>query len=327
MTSRRTVLGGAAGLAALACLGVSGCATEPSPADPPGTHAALRRPRPLGTVAFLGVTGDRGAARDALRAAGTEVMVGLSASMFTDPADPLAAGLTPMPPFVGDVLLPDRANPDAFVQVEGDDAGACAARLDAVLAGLPGLTVRWRIPVHRDLAGVTDGRPLQRNPFGFVEGQANPAPDELRAAVLRPTGAALVAVRVIRMAHELWNTEPPSTQEQTIGRRADGTWLDGTPPAGIPRYAEDPDGAVIPLTSHARTMNPRTPGTPAPRMLRRSWSYQAPPTAEGTPDEGVIFMAFQSDFATGFALAQDRLPGDDLHRYLLTVGGGYFVVP
>jgi Dyp-type peroxidase family len=327
--SRRELLTGAARLVALACIGVPACSASPSgPPDPPGTHPALRRPRPVGTVAFLGVTGDPAAARAELLAARSagDVTVGLGASLCTDPGDPLAAGLTRMPAFVGEVLLAERSNPDAFVQIEGDDAGACSTRLDEVLAGLPGLATRWRTPVHRDLAGTADGRALQRNPFGWVEGQTNPAA-EAAQVVLRPSGAALVAVRVIRMAHELWATDEPSTRERTIGRRADGTWLDGTPPAGTPRFADDPDGAVTALTSHVRTMNPRTPDRPAPRMLRRSWIYQGPTTAAGTADDGVVFMAFQNDFATGFGLAQQRLPADDLHRYLLAVGGGYFVVP
>jgi deferrochelatase/peroxidase EfeB len=45
------------------------------------------------------------------------------------------------------------------------------------------------------------------------------------------------------------------------------------------------------------------------------------------PDDGMVFMAFQNDLATGFVRAQQRLHGEALSPYLLTVGGGYFVVP
>lgn len=272
-------------------------------------HPALRRPRRAGAVAFLR-TGD---ARPLLELRGeADVLVGLAAGLA-----PGTPGLTAMPAFPGDVLIPDRANSDAFLQVEGDDEERCGARLTELLAALPGTTATWRTAVRRDT--VADG--LQRNPFGFVEGQTN------TDSILLPSGESLLAVRVIRLARRLWDADPPEHQRRVIGRHPDGTWLDGTPPHESPGYAADPSGAAIPLDSHARTMNPRTPGVAAPRMLRRSWTYQAPPTPQGTPDEGVVFMAFQPDFASGFALAQSRLTADALNPYLLAVGGGYFAVP
>ncbi|MCG8919727.1 Dyp-type peroxidase [Actinokineospora sp. PR83] len=307
--TRRELLGRTAGLAALACL--AACADPGSPPDRAGLHPALRTPRPAGAIAFLGAAP---AAREALLAArAADVTVGLGATLAPE------AGR--MPDFPGEVLLPERTHPDAFVQVEGDDQAECSRRLDAVLATLPGLAVRWRTPVRRDVIDAVGDKPLQRNPFGFVEGQTNTAD-----AILLPSGASLVAVRVIRMAHQLWDADPPETQRRILGRHPDGTWLDGTPPLGTPDFTADPDGATTPLDSHVRTMNPRTPGTPAPRMLRRSWIYEGTP-AGALRDDGVVFMAFQNDFSTGFALAQQRLTADALHPYLLTVGGGYFVVP
>ncbi|MGX7826363.1 Dyp-type peroxidase [Actinokineospora sp. 24-640] len=301
--SRRSVLlGGLAGL-----VGGSACG---SPADP-AAHPALRVPRPAGEVAFLAHTGDPAAAARALRGlSGGEVMVGLG------PA--LSPGLQAMPAFPGDVLIPARANPSAFLQVESDDARDSAERMDALLAGLP-FTTAWRTPVHRDVVdGV--GKPLQRNPFGHVEGQTNPVDP---GAVLLPDGSSLAAVRVIQLAHPLWDADSAETRDRIFGRRPDGGWLDGSPATAAPRYSEDPDGTVTALDSHVRAMNPRTAGAPSPRMLRRSWAYHR---SEG-PDDGVVFMSFQNDFAAGFALAQSRLPQDALNPYLLAVGGGYFLVP
>ncbi|WNV87865.1 Dyp-type peroxidase domain-containing protein [Umezawaea sp. Da 62-37] len=301
--SRRVFLTGAAGLALLAALG--GCADDPTaPEDPPGLHPALRRPRRAGAVAFLRGGGNT---REALLSLRGEpgVLVGLG------PA--LAPGLSAMPPFPGEVLLPERANPDAFLQVEGDDD--CSARLDALLARVPA-EVAWRTAVSRDTVDQAPSLPLQRNPFGFVEGQTN-TPD-----VLLPDGSSLLAVRVIRLAHPLWDADTPEVRTRVIGRHPDGTWLDGTAPTGTPDFAADPDGATTALDSHVRTMNPRTPGTAAPVMLRRSWVHEG-----GGDDRGVVFMAFQKDFTTGFARAQQRLTADALHPYLLAVGGGYFSVP
>ncbi|OLR92372.1 Dyp-type peroxidase [Actinokineospora bangkokensis] len=301
--SRRSLLSGAAGLSVLACLGA--CSTgEQAPQDTT-THPALRPPDASGAVAF--VRGGSSAQLLGLRA--PDVLVGLSPALAA--GTPYAAGLVGMPPFPGEVLMRERTGAEAFVQVEGPDA---VARLAEVVRGLD---VAWQCPVRREVVA-REGSPagLQRNPFGFVEGHTN-TPD-----VLLPSGASLLAVRVIRMAHGQWRADPPERQAAVIGRHPDGTWLDGTAAGATPDFTADPDGATTPLDSHVRTMNPRTPGSAAPRMLRRSWIYSTSPQ-----DEGVVFMAFQRDLAAGFALAQSRLTADALHPYLLAVGGGYFAVP
>ncbi|WP_370943267.1 Dyp-type peroxidase [Amycolatopsis sp. cg5] len=309
MTSRRQVLLGALGLALTAC--------SSGGSDEPGGHVALRRPKPAGEVALL--TGVSPGAARAMVLAGEDVAVGLGPSFFDKAGLPRPAGLVPMPAFPGEVLRPERSNADVFVQVEGDSARAVAGRLDAVVGPAQ---VAWRTSVRRELAGEQAGKPLQRNSFGFVEGQGNPAPAEQATKVLLPGGGSLLALRVIQLAHDQWNADDSAKQERIIGRKADGGWLDGGPPSGEPSFAEDPDGAVTPLDSHVRKANPRTPGEPPPRMLRRSWLYQG-----GPADDGVVFMAFQNDFDAGFTLAQNRLRGEALAPYLLTVGGGYFVVP
>ncbi len=38
-------------------------------------------------------------------------------------------------------------------------------------------------------------------------------------------------------------------------------------------------------------------------------------------------MAYQRDLEDGFAGVQRRLAGEELSRYTLTVGGGYYFVP
>jgi deferrochelatase/peroxidase EfeB len=301
---RRELLVGTGSATLLACLGVSGCGGS-SP-DPPGTHPALRTPRSSGSLALLRARG-RGARDQLMSVRGDDVMVGLG---------PGLADVPPMPDFAGEVLDPARSRTDAFVQTEGDDPGDCAARLSGVLAALPAFDPVWTVPVRRDVAPPVAGKPLQRNPFGFVEGQANDP------SILLPAGDTFAAVRIIRLAHPLWDADTPEARARIIGRRPDGTWLDGTAQDAAPGYARDPDGAVIPLNSHVRTMNPRTPGTPAPRMLRRSWIYQ-----ENEAETGVVFMAFQRSIAKGFALAQSRLTADALHPYLLTTAGGYYRVP
>ncbi|GLW90302.1 Dyp-type peroxidase [Actinokineospora globicatena] len=282
--SRRSLLMG------LACL--AACSAEGSP--DPAIHPALRVPARSGAVAMVRGIGTA----EALALRAPDVLVGLSPRLAA--GTPFAEGLTEMPPFPGEVLLPSQIGADAFIQVEGPPE-----RLDALVGSYD---VPWRTPVTRDVVTPT----LQRNPFGFTEGQTG------TRDILTPAGASLLAVRVIRMAHAQWDADPPDRQSAIIGRHPDGTWLTGAPAHTTPDFTADPDGATTPLDSHVRTMNPRTADTPAPAMLRRSWTH---------PSEGVVFMAFQSDLATGFARAQSRLAKDALHPYLLTTGGGYFTVP
>lgn len=337
--NRRRLLLGTLGLA------LTGCSAGPQLTSPvsnaaAGTHPALRRPRPEGVAAMLTPAGDASAvlagARELRRRAGSDAMVGVG-DVFFEAAGLAArrpAGFGRMPEFPGDVLLPERTGAALVVQVEGDSADAVGRHADDLLDGVPGLRVSWRSAVARSVAGAEQGRPLQRNPFGFVEGQGNPAlPADAAGHVLVADGprwlhgGSYLALRVIRMAHDQWNADGVEKQERIIGRRTDGRWLDGTAPFAEPRFAADPEGAVTPLDSHVRKVNPRTADQPPPRMLRRSWTYGGGTAVGGQPDEGLVFMAFQNDLAAGFLRAQQRLRGEAMAPYLLTVGGGYFAVP
>ena len=115
-------------------------------------------------------------------------------------------------------------------------------------------------------------------------------------------------------------------QEQVIGRRTDGRWLDGTAADGEPDFGADPYGAYTPHDSHVRLANPRTAGSSAPPLVRRSWSYATPGPA-ASREEGVLFMAYQADVEAGFVAVQRRLEDQALNDYVRAVGGGCFVVP
>lgn len=179
---------------------------------------------------------------------------------------------------------------------------------------------------------VEGGRGLTRNLFGFSEGFANP--DNGRAdsvvRVVEPgwgTGGSYQVVRIIRVAASLWDADPINVQEQVIGRRRDGRWLDGSPAFGEPRFGADPAGAVTPLDAHVRRANPRQAGAEPPPLVRRGYSFDRGRDAYGQRDEGLLFSCFQADLADGFEAVQHRLAGEALSHYTLTVGGGYFFVP
>ncbi|GAA0922278.1 Dyp-type peroxidase [Nonomuraea longicatena] len=244
----------------------------------------------------------------------------------------LPTALTAMPVFEGDVLDAGLSHGDLLLQLTASSADLAQRVRDRWIRQVPGSRVRWERRGFQTRAGTApEGRPLTRNHFGFVEGHTNPPRQSLREVVEIGPGAREPAwaiggtyqvVRIIRFATEFWNEDPVPVQERVMGRRRDGTWLDGSPATGHPRFSTDPHGLVTPLDSHARRANPREPGTEAPRMLRRGYTYR-----QSATDEGMLFIAFQADMERGFAGVQRRLAGQALDRYVLTVGGGYFFVP
>lgn len=343
MGSRRSVLKAlVAGLVVppvlVACEASPGAASHPALMAPAGsvllTGLDLASTGAVGRSATLELLG-RAEESD-------KVMVGFGASLFERAGAPSARpeALTAMPPFTGDVLDGARTGGDLLLHVEDDDASRARSRTAKLLRDNPGLRIRWQLAGHRPRNEIRHGRPLMRNPFGYTEGHGNAPNSDAGERILVPSapgqpawmaGASLLAVRVVRLAQDAWNIDDSAHQDRIIGRRRDGRWLDGRPATAAPAFDDDPDGAVTPVDAHVRMVNPRTPGTPPPMLLRRSWAYSAGNTPEGQPDNGILFMAYQADFRTGFERAQRRLQStsavDALTPYLLAVGGGYFAVP
>ncbi|WP_246402790.1 Dyp-type peroxidase [Promicromonospora sukumoe] len=244
-------------------------------------------------------------------------------------------GLAPMETFAGDILDPARTDADLVVQVDGRSPDGAAETLSSVLRGVDEFDVSWQAVLSREDNQPEHGRALNQNVFGFTEGLANPsteAEEAIDQTVLVGAGSdepawvvggTYLAVRVLKVSHPLWDAESIELQEQIIGRRRDGTWLDGTSAKNEPDFAGDPDGAVTPLDSHVRLLNPRDGAAP-PVMLRRSWTWSTDAASRGA---GLFFMAFQADLDEGFRRAQERLAGSRLDRYVLATGGGYFLVP
>jgi len=355
LLDRRTVLRGsaiaAAGLGAPWLL--AGSASDHRPARP-AQMAALSAPPPDAAVVtaldlrLSGAGAIRGVLRelhDRLHRLGprAETVTALGAALF----DRAGLGgqrprqLTAMPEFVGDVLDPARCHGDLLLSIGADSADAAAAATRAVLDGLTGVTPKWTMTGARAENGTQHGRGVARNAFGFVEGHGNPdggSVDDVvtvRADQDEPAwavGGSYQVVRIIQFATTLWDEDPIPLQERIIGRRRDGRWLDGTDAGGEPGYAADPAGDVTPLESHVRLANPRRPGGARPQLLRRGYGFRgAAPTGEpetaGRPEEGLLFISYQRDLDAGFAGVQRRLAGEQLARYTLTVGGGYYFVP
>jgi deferrochelatase/peroxidase EfeB len=248
--------------------------------------------------------------------------------------------LTAMPRFPNDALMPSWSHGDLLLQVGAQRPETVRAELRRLLQGTAALIrPRWSIHGFRPENQRTGNLMTTRNLFGFREGIGNPNPadpalmDQL--VWVQPggneppwaAGGTYQVVRLIRMATELWDAEPVERQEDVFGRhKQSGAPLAGKREDQAPNFAVDPDGRITPLDAHIRRANPRTPGSEANRILRRSYSYRQNRDPAGRPDEGLIFICFQQDLERGFATVQRRLRGEALEKYVLPFGGGYFFV-
>ncbi|MFI5533237.1 Dyp-type peroxidase [Kitasatospora sp. NPDC051853] len=357
---RRPVLAGLAGLAgafaATAC-GPEGDVRPPAaeaaggPSAPVAHQPGVVTPPPSAAelAAYRVTGGDRAALAEVLRLLGTEaartglgesITVSAGASLF-DGRFGLAAvrprRLTAMPAFPSDVLDPAWCHGDLAVQVCAASPER-AAELAGRVAGAGGLEQVWRMPGFRQGNEIgRGGRAFATNLFGFREGAGNLEAEDtalmdrqvwVRAGSDEPAwtaGGSYQVVRLIRFAMPLWDADAVPKQEAVFGRRKDSAApLGGARETDVPDYANDPDGRIISLDSHIRRADPRTPGSEAHRILRRSYSYRLPPDAAGHENAGLVFVCYQNDLEQGFATIQRRLAGEALERYVLPFGGGYY---
>lgn len=252
----------------------------------------------------------------------------------------LPAALAPLPQFSSDALDPKCSNGDLWVQVGADDSLVAFDALRIIQKEADQTArVRWQMTGFNRTPGATAQPTTPRNLMGQVDGTNNPRPadDNFDQRIFVPAdgdpawmaNGSYAVVRRIRMLLDDWDELPLKEQERVIGRRkSDGAPLTGgTETTPMDLEQRDASGKlVIPADAHARISARETNGGAA--MLRRPFSFHDGYDTDGTPDAGLLFIAWQADPLTGFVPVQRKLDrGDALSAFIRHEASALFAVP
>jgi dye decolorizing peroxidase len=271
------------------------------------------------------------------------VTVGVGASLLTKLGlgHEIPEALTPLPTFLGDEIDAASSDGDLVVLVAANDGLVAVHALRAIqrAATASVATQRWQLSGFGEASGVMPSpTATPRNLMGQLDGTGNPkqgtASFDQTVYVADgggPTwmrGGSYLVYRRIRMLLNDWDGLDRGAQEAVIGRdKLTGAPLSGGTEFTAPDYEKSTaDGSlVIPPGAHIRQAGAES--NSGATILRRPFSYYSGLRADGSPDAGLMFLAFQSNPATGFTIIQQRLSGaDTLSTFIKHEASGLFAV-
>ena len=251
-------------------------------------------------------------------------------------ADQKPAGFDPLPTFVIDELDPAWSGGDLLIHVAADDpltVSHAVRHMTRVVSSIavPHYAQRGFVRAQ----GVAPHSVTPRNLLGHVDGVANPTTDadydsHVWAAVDAGwfAGGTQLVLRRISMNLPTWDLLGTTDKEKAIGRRlSNGAPLTGTTMTDQPDLeATTEDGlSVIPDFSHIRRAHT---GEGRQLFLRRPFSYDDGFAADGSPNAGLLFTAYQQNITEQFLPVQQSLADFDLLNLWTTpIGSSEFVIP
>jgi deferrochelatase/peroxidase EfeB len=249
--------------------------------------------------------------------------------------------LTPLPPFRGESLNPDRSGGDLCVQACTDDpqVGFHAIHVLARLAS-GAATLRWTQQGFGRTSSTSSSQRTSRNLMGFKDGTDNIRAEDRDAmdkfVWVQPSdgpswmaGGSYLIARRIQILFDVWDATSLEGQERVIGRKK----LSGAPLGEHDEYdpvdldAKKAGTPVIPADAHIRLASPSYNN--GQRILRRGYSYSEPTEpGSGQIDAGLFFICFQRDPERQFIPIQRRLAASDaLNHHTLHTSSAIFACP
>jgi dye decolorizing peroxidase len=229
--------------------------------------------------------------------------------------------LKDLPAFKVDDLREEFSGGDLLLHVSADDPVVLSHAVRSLITdSMAFASVKWTQQGFSNAQGVVPSGVRQRNLMGQVDGTDNPqfGSDDFKNQVWIEEGpdwirgGTILVLRRIAMHLNTWDKLGRTDKEQVIGRHLDtGAPLgkkNETDPLDL--NAVDERGLkVIPNFAHVRRASPTNPKE---RFFRRPFNYEVGTAADGTPDVGLLWTAYQRDVNEQFLPVQRRLDEFDL---------------
>ncbi|WP_138315820.1 Dyp-type peroxidase [Rhodoluna limnophila] len=266
------------------------------------------------------------------------VTVGFGPSLFSKLGleSQMPESFKDLPAFKIDALKPEFSGGDVLLHISADDPIVLSHAVRRLITdSLTFASVRWSQQGFSNAQGVVPHGVRQRNLMGQVDGTDNPAfnTDDFNNLVWIQDGPSwiqggtIMVFRRIAMQLNTWDQLGRTEKEQVIGRT-----LDTGAPLGkvnetdpIDFDARDKNGLkVIPDFAHIRRAHAHAPGE---RFFRRPFNYEVGVSADGNPDVGLLWTAYQRNLDTQFIPVQRRLEQFDLlNKWTTPIGSAVFAI-